>query len=88
MVDKCPKSIYLLDEIEVYIKHASQISNVTVVQKKKNHNSSCTVGGCASNEGGCVSNVCGCASAMEACDGTIGKLTCHNVVSLWGQTYK
>ena len=45
------------------------------------------IGGCAHGEGGCVSDVCGCASAMEVCDGAIGKLTCHNVVSLWGWTY-
>ena len=35
MVDKCLKSIYLLDEIEVCMKHVTNISNVTVVQKEK-----------------------------------------------------
>ena len=53
----------------------------------------CTVGGCviasgcASGEGGCVGNVCGCAGTMEVCDSAIGKLTCCDVVSLWGQAY-
>ena len=37
--------------------------------------------------GGCVSDVCGCASTVEVCDGAKGKLTCHNVISLWGWTY-
>ena len=35
LVDKCLESIYLLDEIEVYIKHVTSISNVTIVQKEK-----------------------------------------------------
>ena len=35
MVDKCLESIYLLDEIEVCMKHVTNISNVTVVQKEK-----------------------------------------------------
>ena len=35
MVDKCLKSIYLLDEIEVCMKHVTDISNVTMVQKEK-----------------------------------------------------
>ena len=35
MVDKCLESIYLLDEIEVCMKHVTNISNVTVVQRKK-----------------------------------------------------
>ena len=34
-----------------------------------------------------VSDVCGCTGTMEVCDGAIGKLTCCNVVSLWGWTY-
>ena len=35
LVDKCLKSIYLLDEIEVCMKHVTSISNVSVVQKEK-----------------------------------------------------
>jgi hypothetical protein len=53
----------------------------------------CTVGGCviaggcAGGEGGCVGDVCGCVGAVEVCDGGVGKLTCCNVISLWGWTY-
>ena len=35
MVDKRLKSIYLLDEIEVCVKHVTGITNVSVVQKEK-----------------------------------------------------
>ena len=42
---------------------------------------------CASSEGGYFSDMCFCVSAAGVCDGGIGKLTCHDIVSLWGQTY-
>ena len=35
MVDKCLESIYLLDEIEVYMKHVTGVSNVAVIQEEK-----------------------------------------------------
>ena len=53
----------------------------------------CTVGGCAvaggcaGGEGGCFGDVCFCVGAVSMCDGGVGKLTCRDVVSLWGRTY-
>jgi hypothetical protein len=46
----------------------------------------CTIGGCVITDG-CASGKGSCVGAMEVCDGSIGKLTCCNVVSLWGWTY-
>jgi hypothetical protein len=46
----------------------------------------CTVGGCVI-AGGCAGGEGGCVGAMEVCDGGVGKLTCCNVISLWGWTY-
>lgn len=49
----------------------------------------CAVGSCvvASGNGGGGSDVCGCDSAMGECGGSISEWTCHNVISLWAQTY-
>jgi hypothetical protein len=53
----------------------------------------CTIGGCvvaggyAGGKGGYVGDLCVSGSAVEVCSSGIGNLSCHNVVSLWGQTY-
>jgi len=38
-------------------------------------------------EGDCDGNVCGC-NGTGGGGSSIGELSCHNVTSLWGQTYR